>query len=199
MIYAISGIRDLNPLDAPFVEEGLEGLRHASRPRISVVRVGGAPGVDAVALGWLVRTGQPFELHAPARFQDLPKITKDLLARSQRAAPMSPVSVSRGILEWVVAGAVCRLVEWGGDPSEPETYLKRNDAMLDGALPGVMPHTHVRAEHLTAFTDGRNTGGTRYTINAARSRVIPTTTHHVRNDKPVPPVVNAPSLFPVKP
>jgi len=46
-------------------------------------------------------------------------------------------------------------------PPKPWAYLRRNDAMLDG---------HV--DLVVAFTDGREEGGTWYTMEAARKRKI---------------------------
>ena len=48
-------------------------------------------------------------------------------------------------------------------------YLRRNDAMLLGPKDAVGCLVAHPADRLVAFTDGRSTGGTAYTIRKARA------------------------------
>ena len=137
-IVVVSGLRDVAPVSVPDIELTMaEVLREGP----AEIRFGGGRGSDTIALrasGEVRHRPTQLVVYAPCRAADLP------------AEARGPVSI---YADQVVA---CR-----GRPSDPRSYLARNERMLEGA------------GQLVAFTDGRKTGGTAFTIRAAMRRGVP--------------------------
>ena len=131
-ILVVSGNRDLAPEYEPLVT--LETLDAAAMA--DEIRIGGALGVDTVALKALCGE-ENVSVYVPFTLADQPP-----------AARRAIESCAADIRE-------LRL------PHSKRAYLDRNQKMLEGA------------SRLLAFTDGRETGGTAYTINLARRMGIP--------------------------
>lgn len=133
VITVVSGIRELDPGSIPDVELAL--AEELAQPGLTEVRLGGALGVDTVALA-AACFGPPH-----VRVVVVVPFTLD----KQPALARQQVQACRtvGVLE-------LRL------PAGKSAYLRRNDKMLEGA------------QRLLAFTDGRTSGGTAYTIDRAR-------------------------------
>lgn len=134
MITVISGIRELHPSSYADVELAVLDETDIA----TTMRFGGALGVDTVAL----RAAGPSEIRksvfVPFRVRDQPEAAREAIE-----------NCANDIVELRFA-------------KHSSAYLRRNDAMLDGA------------DRLLAFTDGRDTGGTAYTIREAKKRNIET-------------------------
>lgn len=132
MIVAVSGIRALAQESHADVERAIGYLLD-----VDGIRFGGADGVDTVALASALElVDASCAVIVPGRLADQP-------AESQR-----------------IARRASQIVELGLGLSR-DAYLRRNDALLEGA------------DMLLAFTDGRRTGGTAHTIRRARRAKIP--------------------------
>jgi hypothetical protein len=138
VIVAISGIRDLAAASIPVVEDAVR--RAASG--VTAMRFGGALGVDTVALAAVGMMPVHKTVIVPYRLVDQPRAAATVVRRC-----------ADSIIELHL-------------PRSRAAYLRRNDALLDGA------DRLDRAHRLLAFTDGRETGGTCYTIHAAKNRNI---------------------------
>ena len=137
-ILVVSGNRDLAPEYEPLVT--LETLDAAAMA--DEIRIGGALGVDTVALKALCGE-ENVSVYVPFTLADQPP-----------AARRAIESCAADIRE-------LRL------PRSKQAYLDRNRRMLEGA------------SRLLAFTDGRETGGTAYTINLARRMGLHVSVVHV--------------------
>jgi hypothetical protein len=136
VILVVSGIRDVARGSERDVEMAvLEALGRDP----SEMRFGGARGVDTIALAAAgsVWSETRLRVFVPGRFSQQPRD--------------AALAIS------AYAGEV---VELGMSLADKRSFLRRNDAMLDGAT------------DLLAFTDGRSSGGTFYTIMQARHRGI---------------------------
>lgn len=131
MIVAVSGIRDLAHESHADVERGIGYLID-----VDEIRFGGAQGVDTVALAAAIELVDAHSrVIVPGRLVDQP-------LESQRVARRASEVVEMGM----------RL--------DRQAYLRRNDALLEGA------------DLLVAFTNGRISGGTAYTMRRAREAKI---------------------------
>jgi uncharacterized phage-like protein YoqJ len=104
----------------------------------SVLRFGGAIGVDSIALQ------AARQLRRPRHRVNLVVIVPGKLTEQPKCAYHVALRCADQIIELDFP----RGVKWA--------YLRRNDKLLDGA------------QRLVAFTDGRATGGTAYTIKRAQ-------------------------------
>lgn len=136
MIVAVTGIRELAPGSDPAVEKAIREFKG-----VTEWRFGGARGADTIALlaAFNSHRAIPRRVYVPCTLADQPSQVRAVTRRC--------------------ATAIIEL----GFPSLPASYLRRNDAMLEGA------------GHCLAFTDERTTGGTHYTIGKARKSRIPVT------------------------
>lgn len=130
MIVAISGIRNLVGESYITVEETVR----KEAAKVAAMRFGGAIGVDTVALAAVCELPLHKTVIVPYRLVDQPRAAATVVRRC-----------ADEILELHL-------------PRSREAYLRRNDALLEGA------------DRLLAFSDGRETGGTYYTIKAAKAR-----------------------------
>lgn len=138
MLVTITGIRDLHPASEPDVELAIAEVFAMGATEL---RFGGALGADTVALvaaAHLRPAGASLVVFVPCTLAHQP-------AEARRAIEKCADSVIE-----------LRL------PPQPWAYLRRNDAMLKGAV-----------DYLLAFTDGRSAGGTAYTMEAAEKLKIP--------------------------
>lgn len=132
-VTAVTGIRDLARVSEPDVWNAVADEIHSGTGEI---RFGGAAGTDTVALLAADRFRLPhtvLRVFLPSRLMDQPR------------GAASAVRV-----------AADNVVELGLPPWEGSSYLRRNDALIEGA------------DRLLAFTDGRYEGGTSYTMDRAR-------------------------------
>jgi len=137
-IVAFTGHRALPPGARERIAAGLAEV--LSRSPVEL-RFGGAPGADTVALELAAAArgpGTAITVLAPSTARDLP-------ATARRAA----------------LAHADRIVELGFPFGARWSYLRRNDALLDGA------------DLLLAFWDGRERGGTWYTVARARRLGVP--------------------------
>jgi len=131
-VTAITGIRDLSSSSEPDVWNAIADEIHSGT---TVLRFGGAVGADTVALVAACRFRRPWtrlDVYVPARLDDQP-------AEAIRA----------------IDACADDVIELDGEPDETASYMRRNDALVNGA------------DRLLAFTDGRDEGGTAYTIDRA--------------------------------
>lgn len=136
MITVVTGIRELAPASFVDVEMTvLDELYYADE-----LRFGGALGVDDVALATALeyRVGHMPRLRVfvPFTWRDQPAACQPTIRRADEVVEL-------------------RL------PKSKAAYLRRNDAMLQGA------------NRVLAFTDGRQTGGTWYTVQRAAQAGLP--------------------------
>lgn len=142
-VTAITGIRDLSPASEPDVWNAIADEIHSGTTEL---RFGGATGADTVALVAACRFRRPWtrlDVYVPARIEDQPEDAVE-----------------------AIKACADDVIELDGEPDATASYLRRNDAMVDGA------------HRLLAFTDGRDVGGTSYTIDRADDlgldlRVVP--------------------------
>jgi predicted Rossmann fold nucleotide-binding protein DprA/Smf involved in DNA uptake len=128
MIVAITGIRDLAPIDDGLVARAIYDACETA----TEMRFGGALGVDTIALLAALERGPRTRVFVPGKLSQQP-------ASARRAAERADEVIELGLV------------------AAPWAYLRRNDKMLEGAA------------RCLGFTDGRETGGTAYTIRKARS------------------------------
>lgn len=150
-IVAVSGLRDVLEDDHTVIARAIDEL--LAPGTIRTVRFGGARGSDTVALRAARRhVSVSLEVIVPGHVDDQPE--------DARAA---------------IYECADNIIELGLPASEPRSYLRRNDALLDGPygmFRGAIG-TSSRAHQLVAFTDGRRSGGTAYTIRRAETLNIP--------------------------
>ena len=137
-IVCVTGLRDLHPGDLAPVE--LTICEYIADGAAFVV--GGARGCDTSAMAVL----REFALEV--------RLTV-VLPGTRAQMPAEPRAILDSFSQSV------RVVELGLPLSRPDSYLKRNQYMLD------------MCTQVLAFSDDRETGGTWWTINRARARGSP--------------------------
>jgi hypothetical protein len=162
VIVAISGIRAIDPIMEAEVDMAMmDVVSEMDGDGADEIRFGGALGLDTMALE-AVRNQPPARLIRDEGGSRLvstirkivitPFTVRDMSLRARNVA----VECSNHIVEM-------RL------PKTKRAYLDRNEALLNGA------------DRLVAFTDGRRTGGTAWTIRRAEALRIPTRIVAVRS------------------
>jgi hypothetical protein len=132
-VTAITGIRDLSSASEPDVWNAIADEIHSG---VACMRFGGAEGTDTLAL------------EAACHFRGQRRLSLDVYV------PALLGDQSRKAVR-VIRKCADEVYELDGEPDSKRSFLRRNDAMIEGA------------DRLLAFTDGRDTGGTSYTIEQA--------------------------------
>ena len=135
LVTAVTGIRDLSSGSEPDVWNAMADEVHGGT---SVIRFGGAIGVDTIAL-----------------------LAADMFRGSRTKLTVVVPSALDDQPEDAVEAALAaadEVVELGLERGTARSNLRRNDELLRGA------------DRLIAFTDGRDQGGTSYTIDRALAR-----------------------------
>lgn len=153
MILGVTGIRNLCWDCYPDVELAMRDALAAYEP--TEIRFGGAIGSDTVALEAIGEAECDLVAVVPFRLADQPR-------DAQR----------------VMTEFADRIVELEL-PRAAASYLRRNDVLLLGG--GIVEGG--RADRLLAFTDGRTTGGSAYTVKKARELDIPVDVVLVRGEE----------------
>jgi len=142
-VVVITGIRELHPNSHHLVAERVQAVCGAA----SVMVFGGALGVDTEAL---IAAGEYNPHGPPQRVVVVPFTLRHQPAEAQRAIRYH-----------------AHVVRELGLPQGRSAYLQRNDVMLERAAAVNRARKNDQHSLLLAFTDGRKTGGTAYTIREA--------------------------------
>jgi len=149
-VVVITGIRELHPNSRHLVAERVQAVCGET----SVMVFGGALGVDTEAL---IAAGEYNPHGPPQRVVVVPFTLKHQPNEAQKAIRY-----------------FAHVVRELGLPQGRSAYLQRNDVMLERAAAVNQARKNDQHSLLLAFTDGRKTGGTAYTIKEAKKLGIRT-------------------------
>jgi len=160
-VVVITGIRELAVASHDLVRERVQ--RACGDTTLMIF--GGAIGVDTVAL------------HAAGTFKPAGGSRPQLVAIVPFTRRDQPMEAR------VTLDHFAHVIRELGLPQGREAYLQRNDVMLERAE--AVNHARKDDQHslLLAFTDGRTTGGTAYTIREAKKLGIRTEVVTVKSEK----------------
>ncbi len=143
MDITITGTRDISR-DAAYYEELFEWFLAPFAEDGHAFWVGGAVGIDTVALGWLTVRQAPVTVVVPATVEDQPATASSLIRRVHDAKLAELVELKHP------------------SPPQADAYHARNRYMVD------------RSEFVIGFPKrGEQSGGTWYTLGYAAAKELP--------------------------